>query len=44
MVDAAWGLVENPGAVVIRGVSRRVDKEALPLQSQWNIIHCEASG
>jgi hypothetical protein len=43
-MDASWGLVENPGAVVIRGVSRRVDKEALPLPDQWNIIHCEVAG
>jgi hypothetical protein len=42
-VDAAWDLVENPGAVVIRGMSRRVDKEALPLPGQWNIIHCGAA-
>jgi hypothetical protein len=43
-VDAAWDLVENPGAVVIRGMSRRVDKEALPLPGQWNIIHCGVAG
>jgi hypothetical protein len=30
VVDAALGLVENPGSVVIRGV----DKEALPLPDQ----------
>jgi hypothetical protein len=44
MVDAARGLVENPGTVVIRKMSRRVDKEALPLPDQWNIIHCGVEG
>jgi hypothetical protein len=44
LVDAAWGLVENPGAVVIRVGSRRVDKEALPLPDQWNIIHHGVEG
>jgi hypothetical protein len=36
VVDAAWDRVEIPSAsaVVIRGVSRRVDKEALPLPDQ----------
>ena len=33
-VEPAWDRLETPGDVVIREVSRRMDKKALPLPSQ----------